>query len=94
MKCPKCRSEVGNQPVCPYCGGTIYIQAATTGGYDDYSRRVPGQADPRPQSRSRSELRELERRMRSLETKVSLTLVLQCGSFALMILTLVILALK
>ena len=28
MKCPKCRSEVGNLSACPYCGATVYVSGA------------------------------------------------------------------
>lgn len=92
MKCPKCRSEIGNQPVCPYCGGTVYVQAAPTWTPEEYANRtvVPGR-----QHRSGGmDLRELDRRLHNLETRVNLALILLCGSFALLVLALVVLALK
>lgn len=94
MKCPKCRSEVGSQPVCPYCGGTIYLQANTTWTPGPYDRQMSQPTEQRPQNRSGQNRREFERRLRELDTKLSLILVLQCGSFALVVLALVILALK
>jgi len=94
MRCPKCRSEVGNQPVCPYCGGTVYIQGSSVGKNEDYFRTNTASPDQRAQGRRGNELRDIDRRLRNLETKVNLTLVLQTGTFALVVLTLVILALK
>ena len=93
MKCPKCRSEVGGQSVCPYCGATVYIQSSNW-STDPYSRRtlIPGEIQSA--ARSGYDSQELERRVRNLETKMNLALILQCGSFTLLILTLVVLALK
>ena len=94
MKCPKCRSEVGNQPVCPYCGGTIYISPAATWTNDGQARRSFSTNEGRPEGRRIHESREIERRLRVLETKVDLILVIQVGSFALLVLTLIVLAIK
>ena len=94
MKCPNCRCEVGNQPVCPYCGATVYLQAAPSWNNSDYSRHGVQSADARSQKRRVVELKDVDRRIRNLETKVNLCLVLLCGNFALMILTIIILALR
>lgn len=94
MKCPKCRSEVGNQPVCPYCGGTVYIQGVTWTA-DEYGRRTTMPvSEMRGSSRGGYDPREMDRRLRGLELKANLTLILQCGIFALVVLALVVLALK
>ena len=89
MKCPNCRCEVGNQPVCPYCGATVYLRQAQW-NQEAYERSVQSQ-----EKRKRSvELKELDRRVRLMETKVNLCLTLQSGTFALAILVLFILALR
>lgn len=93
MKCPNCRCEVGNQPVCPYCGATVYLQAMQNWS-DDYSHHAAAAMDGRSQKRRGVDLKDVDRRIRSLETKINLCLVLMCGNFALMILALIILAFK
>ena len=85
MKCPNCRCEIGNQQVCPYCGTTVYLQE----GY-----RTAQGAEIRGNRRRTVELRDLDKRLRNMETKVNLCLTLQCGTFAIVILMLVILALR
>ncbi len=84
MRCPKCSCEVGNQAVCPFCGGSVYVSGPTWQP-NDYARRttVPTEQKRVPHYRA-----DLERRLRGLEMKVNMLLVLQCGSFALMFLTL------
>lgn len=91
MKCPKCRSEAGNQPVCPYCGATLYVNGAWD--MDDYSRRttVPVSALG---GRLPLDSHVFDKRLRSLESKLNLLLVLQGGSFALTVLVIVVLALN
>ena len=93
MKCPNCRCEVGNQPVCPYCGATVYLQSASNWNSQEYSRQGTVSSENRPQRRRGIELKDVDRRVRNLETKINLCLVLLCGNFALMILTIMILAL-
>ena len=93
MKCPNCRCEVGNQPVCPYCGATVYLQETVWNQQDYASRSVPS-ADQRSSRRKATELKDLDRRLRILETRVNLCLTMLCGTFALSILTLVILAFR
>lgn len=91
MKCPRCRCEVGSRSVCPYCGSTVYV-GDTTWGVQDYSRRTTTTVPPH--GRPSPETRNLERKMRNLETKVNLILVLQGGIFALTMLALIMLVLK
>lgn len=92
MKCPNCRCEVGNQPICPYCGATVYLQE-TVWNQPDYARRNQPVNDSRTRRKS-PELKELDRRIRNLETKINLCLTLICGCFALSILTLLMLAIR
>lgn len=88
MKCPKCRSEVGNQPVCPYCGGTIYI-SDTTWQMDALRQTAPVHGVYNPMGS-----RALESRIRNLEMKVNLALILLGGNFMLAMLVLIALLLK
>lgn len=91
MKCPKCRCEVGTQSVCPYCGATVYVSNATWDVHAYQNRAtvpIPGAA------KSSLETRSTERKLRNLETKVNLLLVLQTGTFVLAVLNLIIMALK
>lgn len=89
MRCPKCRSEVGNQPVCPYCGGTIYI-SDTTWQMDALRQSItPVNGAYNPMGN-----RAMESRIRNLEMKVNLVLILLGGNFMLAILVLIALLLK
>lgn len=90
MKCPKCRSEVANQQVCPYCGATVYV-TNTTWPVDRRNYTAPV---PQFGNRQAQEHRGVERKLRLLETKANLILVLQGGCFLLILLALIILALK
>lgn len=94
MKCPNCRCEVGNQPVCPYCGTTVYLQSAPGWNEQDYARQSIPAPDGRQQRRRGLELKDVDRRIRNLETKVNLCLAVLCGNFALTILAIIILAFK
>lgn len=85
MKCPKCGCEIGNQSVCPFCGGTIYVSTPTISAGDFGARTTA----PVHRTRAPAQRTDLERRVRSLETKINLLLVLQCGTFALTLLALV-----
>ena len=91
MRCPKCRCEVGNQSVCPYCGATVYMGTATW-DMNAFQNRA---TVPVPVSaKVPLESRGTERKLRNLETKVNLLLVLQTGTFVLAVLSLIIMALK
>lgn len=94
MKCPTCKSEVGNQSVCPYCGGTIYLRG-NSWNTEEYNRRISAKVDEEVfQSRRGADTRVVERMIRGLERKINLMLVLQCGMFALLVLVLLTIALK
>lgn len=81
---------MGNQSVCPYCGGTVYVNGAWD--MNDYSRRTTLPVSALG-GRLPLDSHGFDKRLRSLETKVNLLLVLQGGSFALLVLVLVMLAL-
>lgn len=85
MKCPKCGYELGSQSVCPICGATIFVSSSTVPVGDFGSRTTA----PVHRTRAPAQRSDLERRVRSLETKINLMLVLQCGTFALTLLALV-----
>ena len=94
MKCPKCHSEVGNQPVCPYCGGTMYIQNAT------WNRRayqgtttVPVNEVYMTSRRSAADY-ETERKLRDLNMKANLIMILLSGNLMLLLLLIVVAMLK
>lgn len=89
MRCPKCRCEVGNQPICPFCGATVYMTNATWEASNQGSRTTMPVRGYSPTFDTRS----MERKMRKLEVKLNLLLVLQTGSFALTLITLLVLAL-
>lgn len=75
--------------MCPFCGATVYLSNPTWTA-NDYAQRATV-----PVERRRSaNCPDPERRMRSLETKVNMLLVLQCGTFALTLLALVSMLLK
>lgn len=90
MRCPKCSCEVGNQAICPFCGATVYV-SRTTMPVGEYAGRttMPVQPQQRPAYRS-----DTDRRLRGLETKVNMMLVLQGGTFALTLLALISMLLK
>lgn len=90
MKCPKCHSEVGSQSVCPYCGATLYISGSKW-SYESYPVRPPA---PVPNPSPTSANRRLERLIDRLDAKIKLVIVLQCGTFALLVLVLLAMALQ
>ena len=72
--------------MCPYCGATVYITSTTT---------VPSMSALRSMTGSfPAGSTDTERRLSKLETKINLMLVLQIGSFVLMIFALILLALR
>lgn len=91
MKCPKCRCDVGNHRVCPYCGSTVYIQDSSLnldhcisspngGGYTSHLNKDIAF--------------DLVQRILRVETKLNLILVFSIATFVLAILALVITALN
>ena len=92
MRCPVCRCETGNQPVCPYCGTTIYT-GNTTYTMTDYTRQTQ-YAQNAMQQQSKERSRGIEKKLRRIETKLDLLMVLQIGSFLLLLIVMVMTALK
>ena len=92
MRCPKCRSEVGNQSVCPYCGSTVYINGNSRGN-TEYSHRASVQINKLHNKANMNAGTDIEYRLRTLEKRVNMMLAIQCGIFVINILILVILAL-
>lgn len=90
MKCPKCHSEVGSQSVCPYCGCTLYIDSSTW-DMDEYSARTVSAPRNAPAFNGHP---RADRQLAKLESRINLILVLQCGTFVLSVLALLILALQ
>ena len=93
MKCPKCRSEVGNQSVCPYCGSTVYINGNSWGN-SEYAHSAYVQNNKLRNKANMNAGTEFEYRLRNLETRVNMMLAVQIGIFVIDILILVILALR
>lgn len=92
MRCPVCRCETGNQSVCPYCGTTVHA-GNTTYTMTDYPRHTqPMQSTVQQQPRERG--RSSEKRLRRIETKLDLIMVLQIGSFLLLLIVMIMTALK
>lgn len=89
MRCPKCRCEVGNQPVCPFCGATVYM-SNTTWKVNDVARQA---TVPVHGGAQLNNSRGIERKLRELETKLNLLMVLQAGTLLLAILILLAMAL-
>lgn len=91
MRCPRCRSEVGNQPVCPYCGGTVYMQNVTYSSNDVTRRSAPSTQGV---GISSGNSKKIDRRLRHLETKLDLLLILAGGNLIFCLLLLIAIILK
>lgn len=97
MRCPNCKSEIGSQASCPYCG--VVIKRSRT--YFDYPNSTV--ATPRPsrtmmqqdvQSQTNITARRLEKRFNNLELKQTMMMIFCGGILALQLLLLVVLILK
>lgn len=86
MKCPKCHNEVLNQRVCPYCGGTIFLEDASL--EMENSRFGVSQMTQKAKNIPQEELLT---RLDKLEIKISISLVLNISLFFLNILLLLLL---
>lgn len=90
MKCPRCKSEITNNAICPYCG--YDVRSATVDW--SYSQWVnTSTQDPGRAARKNSEYSNLYRRIVSLETKLNLSIILLAGNFVLLLLVLIMNAL-
>lgn len=95
MRCPNCRSEIGVQPVCPYCGVRTSVPSQQQNraqpiksGYREKTT-LPVQV-----SGIQSTLTRINRRLNRLEQNGKIRTVLLAGIFGLQILTMLILLLK
>lgn len=95
MICPNCRSEVGYQPSCPYCGRILIPDAY----YSTQSRErtAPVTTQQIPSARSSGNhisVRAFSRQINMLELRTKLTLVMLAGVFVLQLIILILLAFK
>ena len=91
MICPNCRSEIGSQPYCPYCGTQFSAR------YRERDRMSQTTYPVREQSGSgisNSTLRQISKRLAAMEMQNRLLLVLLCGSFFLQLLLFVLILVK
>ena len=99
MICPNCRSEIGNQPVCPYCGWTIASGHGSDYEYAEQQKTVPitpqpglygtGGWVPVPNT-----MRSMNKQFAAVNLRSKLTLVFSIGVFVLQLITLLVRALK
>lgn len=85
MICPKCRHDVGNQSVCPYCGATIFKQNAV-------QPHLPHRIGPVNGTKDGDEVRALLNVCQKLDTKLNLVLVISGANILLIVLLLIALA--
>ena len=94
MKCPKCHSEVGNQPVCPYCGGTMYIQDVAWNRRPYQGNTTIPVNEVYMASRPSTADYQMEQKLRDLNTKTNLMMILLGGNLMLLLLLIVVIMLK
>lgn len=86
MKCPKCHNEVLNQRICPYCGGTVFLEEPSlkmeNSRYGVFPERNAGPGAAYAQE-------DMEQRIGKMETKINLILIMVVSQFFLMLLYLV-----
>lgn len=79
MRCPRCRSEVGSQKLCPYCGSSMYLPDAKTNSDLDYASS----------NRVVRHIKNLEYYSHSIEKKLKILIVLQGGILAVLFLIMI-----
>lgn len=79
MRCPRCRSEVGSQKLCPYCGSSMYMPDAKTNADLDYAGH----------NRVVKHIKNLEYYSYWIGKKLTILIVLQGGILAVLILILI-----
>lgn len=99
MICPNCRSEIGSQPVCPYCGGTVASGRSIDYEYAIQQKTIPiaqqpgfygaGGWAPAPNAS-----RSMNKQLSAISLRSKLTLVFSVGVFILQLITLIVMALK
>lgn len=97
MRCPNCKSEIGSQSSCPYCG--VVVQRSHT--YFDYpnatvstSRQSRTMMQQEAQSQANVTTRRLEKRFNQFEMKQTLTMILCGGILVLQLLLLVVMMIE
>ena len=90
MKCPKCRCEVSNQRICPYCGATVYIQNSSL--KYEYDEPIPNAGAGNAFTNKDFDWNLLQK-LGNVETKLNLILIFNIATFALVILALIFIAL-
>lgn len=96
MRCPNCKSEIGSQASCPYCG--VVITRSRT--YYDYPSSTvttprPSRTTMQQDVQSQNNIaRRLEKRMNQLELRQTMTMILCGGILALQLLLLIVLIIK
>lgn len=79
MRCPRCRSEVGDQKLCPYCGSSMYVPGAKTNPDMDYEGM----------NRVVRHIKNVEYFAHSIGKKLNVLIVLQSGILAVLILIMI-----
>lgn len=95
MICPNCRSEIGRQPTCPYCGMVMAGQYDYGGGEYVVTQSIVTPSTNTPQlSNSQQMMRRINRMLDVLDLRSRLSLVLVLGIFALQLLLFILLLVK
>ena len=97
MICPNCRSEIGNQPVCPYCGNVVASGRTVDYDYSVQQKTIPMFTQPgviMPAPPAQSTGRNINKQIAAIDLRSKLTLVFSIGIFVMQIIALVILAMK
>lgn len=85
MLCPKCKCEVGSQKACPYCGTPLPAPEPTKGIHNDIVNAI---------NRNSKVIKNLDVRLRNLEDKLNVMLVMHAGTMVILILILIALRFK
>lgn len=95
MICPNCRSEIGRQPTCPYCGMVMSGQYDYGGSEYVVTQSVVTPSVGTPQrSNSQQTMRKINRLLDVLDLRSRLSLVLIFGIFALQLLMFILVLVK
>ena len=97
MRCKRCKGEIGNLAVCPYCGWNQY--ASTSPNYDTKGVNstvtiTPPAGKSQPSTRDRRESSRISASLSNIEMRSKLCVILLAGIFALQVITMVLLVLK
>lgn len=84
MRCPKCKSEVGSQKNCPYCGSPMYIP----------NTKPTQNAEATVWNRILKMFRSMDSRVAETEKKLQIMIVLESGILILLLLILAAILIK